>query len=58
MQYLTRWRMQCASRRLDEPGARVGAVAHAVGYESEAAFARAFKKAAGLSPAAWRNRSG
>jgi AraC-like DNA-binding protein len=56
MQYLTRWRMQCAARRLDEPGARVSAVAHAVGYESEAAFCRAFKKVAGLSPAAWRSR--
>ena len=56
MQYLTRWRMQCAARRLDEPGARVSAIAHAVGYESEAAFCRAFKKAAGLSPAAWRSR--
>ena len=57
MQYLTRWRMQCAARRLDEPGARVAAIAHAVGYESEAAFCRAFKKAAGLSPAAWRSRA-
>ena len=56
MQYLTRWRMQCAARRLDEPGARVSPIAHAVGYESEAAFCRAFKKAAGLSPAAWRSR--
>jgi AraC-like DNA-binding protein len=56
MQYLTRWRMQCAARRLDEPGARVSTVAHAVGYESEAAFCRAFKRAAGFSPAAWRDR--
>jgi AraC-like DNA-binding protein len=56
MQYLMRWRMQCASRRLDEPGARVSAIAHAVGYESEAAFCRAFKKATGVSPAAWRSR--
>jgi len=29
-------------------------VASAVGYESEAAFSRAFKKATGVSPAAWR----
>jgi AraC-like DNA-binding protein len=56
MQYLTRWRMQCAARRLVEPGARVSAVAHAVGYESEAAFCRAFKKVAGLPPMAWRSR--
>jgi AraC-like DNA-binding protein len=57
MQYLTRWRMQCAALRLDEPGARVGPIAHAVGYGSEAAFCRAFKKAAGQSPAAWRSRA-
>jgi AraC-like DNA-binding protein len=34
--------------------AKIAAVAHAIGYESEAAFSRAFKKAAGVSPAAWR----
>jgi AraC-like DNA-binding protein len=55
MQYLTEWRMQLATRLLAEPGPRkVAAVAEAVGYESEAAFSRAFKKCAGISPAAWR----
>lgn len=53
MQYLALWRMQLASRLLDE-GSRVAAVAAAVGYESEAAFSRAFKKLVGHSPAAWR----
>ena len=35
----------------------VVAVAAAVGYESEAAFSRAFKKCAGMAPAAWRRRT-
>ena len=57
MQYLTQWRMQLASRLLAEPGARkVAAVAEAVGYESEAAFSRAFKKCVGMAPSAWRMR--
>ena len=55
MQYLASWRMQCAAHRLRQPGARVAYVAHAVGYESEAAFCRAFKKATGLPPSQWRS---
>ena len=58
MQYLTLWRMQIAARRLADGATKVAAVAHEVGYESEAAFSRAFKKAAGLAPAAWRRRAG
>lgn len=55
MQYLAQWRMQLATRLLAGPGAsKVAAVAEAVGYASEAAFSRAFKKCVGLSPAAWR----
>ncbi|HVQ75411.1 MAG TPA: AraC family transcriptional regulator [Candidatus Binatia bacterium] len=54
MQYLTRWRMQAAARLLTDGQAKVSAVALAVGYDSEAAFSRAFKKAAGMPPAAWR----
>lgn len=53
MQYLTMWRMQLASKRLID-GAGVADVAGAVGYESEAAFSRAFKKTVGKAPAAWR----
>jgi len=53
MQYLAMWRMQLASRRLAD-GAHVAEVAAAVGYDSEAAFSRAFKKLVGQSPAAWR----
>jgi AraC-like DNA-binding protein len=53
MQYLALWRMQLAARLLVE-GGHVAAVAGAVGYESEAAFSRAFKKLVGQAPATWR----
>ncbi|MDQ2871039.1 MAG: AraC family transcriptional regulator [Acidobacteriota bacterium] len=56
MQYLALWRMQLASRLLAE-GGRVAAVSASAGYESEAAFSRAFKKLMGQSPAAWRRGS-
>ena len=54
IQYLTQWRMQIAAKRLAEPGVKIAAVAHEVGYESEAAFSRAFKKFVGRSPSQWR----
>jgi AraC-like DNA-binding protein len=54
VQYLTNWRMQLASRLLLEGRARVATVAVDVGYDSEAAFARAFKRIVGMPPAAWR----
>jgi len=54
MQYLTQWRMQLAARRLRETQQTVAAIAFDVGYDSEAAFARAFKRLVGLPPAAWR----
>ena len=57
MQYLALWRMQLASRLLVE-GEGVGEVADAVGYESEAAFSRAFKKLVGQAPATWRRATG
>lgn len=53
MQYLALWRMQLASRLLLD-GAPVAGAAAAVGYESEAAFSRAFKKLVGTAPATWR----
>ena len=53
MQYLALWRMQLASRLLAE-GEPVSAAASAVGYESEAAFSRAFKKLVGQAPSVWR----
>ena len=57
MQYLALWRMQLASRLLVD-GGQVAAVAGAVGYESEAAFSRAFKKLVGQAPATWRRVPG
>ena len=56
MQYLALWRMQLASRLLVE-GGQVAAVADAVGYESEAAFSRTFKKVVGRAPATWRREA-
>jgi len=54
MQYLTNWRMQLASNLLRSTNCNVASVALDVGYDSEAAFARAFKRAVGMPPAAWR----
>jgi AraC-like DNA-binding protein len=56
MQYLAGWRMQLATRLLAEHSMKVRAIADSVGYASEAAFSRAFKKHTGLSPQAWRRR--
>ncbi|WP_237213171.1 AraC family transcriptional regulator [Falsiroseomonas oryziterrae] len=54
MHYLGRWRLQLAARLLEQPGTNVAQVAEQVGYESEAAFSRAFKKLIGSPPGAWR----
>jgi AraC-like DNA-binding protein len=54
MQYLTQWRMQLAAGMLRDSDAKVIDVALDVGYENEAAFARAFRRSVGESPAAWR----
>ena len=57
MAYVTRWRMQIARQELQNPARRVPDVAESVGYISEAAFARVFRKEFGLSPAAFRRAS-
>jgi len=54
MQYLAQWRMQLAGGWLRDTNAKVIEVALEVGYENEAAFSRAFKRAVGESPGAWR----
>ncbi len=54
MQYLASWRMQLGAGLLRRGQAKVAAVAQEVGYDSEAAFARAFKRLMGQPPAAWR----
>jgi AraC-like DNA-binding protein len=55
IQYLARWRMQLAASLLAGGAASVAEAARAVGYGSEAAFSRAFKKLIGVPPAAWRD---
>ena len=54
MEYVTRWRMQVAADELRQGGASVAEVADRLGYRSEAAFARAFKRVLGLPPGAVR----
>ncbi|WP_049767515.1 helix-turn-helix transcriptional regulator [Roseiflexus sp. RS-1] len=59
MEYLTRWRMQIASRLLiEDPSLRIGDIAARVGYRSEAAFSKAFKRLMGVAPIAYRSASG
>ncbi|HEX2585059.1 MAG TPA: AraC family transcriptional regulator [Steroidobacteraceae bacterium] len=56
MQYLMNWRMQLASTHLVSGSDSVAVIANRVGYESEAAFSRAFKKSVGVSPGEWRKQ--
>lgn len=56
MHYLARWRMQIAASILSDAGSNIAAIAAHVGYESEAAFSRAFKKLVGVPPSEWRRR--
>ena len=57
MEYLMRWRILLAARQLRESRAPVIQIASEVGYESEAAFNRAFKRELGVPPAAWRRKA-
>lgn len=54
MTYLSRWRMQIAAGMLAGGSFRLARIAEEVGYESEAAFSRAFKRSTGTSPSHWR----
>jgi AraC-like DNA-binding protein len=54
MQYLARWRLQIAAQQLREGEKSLADVAEHVGYDSEAAFNRAFKREFGMPPASWR----
>jgi len=55
MQYLAGWRMHLARSLLRESNIGIAQLAVRVGYESEAAFSRAFRRAVGIPPAAWRD---
>jgi AraC-like DNA-binding protein len=57
MGYLTRWRLQLAARLLRTDSSSVGEVAVKVGYDSQAAFNRAFKRQFGVPPARYRKAS-
>lgn len=57
MTYLYNWRMQLAAGMLTAGQATIANTASQVGYGSEAAFSRAFKRCTGISPGAWRHRA-
>jgi len=57
MHYLAKWRIQTASELLSSGHANHASIAAEVGYESEAAFSRAFKNMMGVRPSEWRRRS-
>ncbi|MGB8434105.1 MAG: AraC family transcriptional regulator [Burkholderiales bacterium] len=57
MQYLTRWRLTVAAQRLRAEHASLASIAAECGYDSEAAFNRAFKRELGTTPAAWRRNT-
>ena len=55
MEYVTSWRMQLAADRMRNGNENFAAIGAAVGYESEAAFHRAFKRVTGVTPGRWRD---
>lgn len=55
MEYVTGWRMQIAAERLRASTASLAAIAADIGYESEAAFNRAFKRVTGTTPGRFRD---
>jgi len=56
--YLTSWRMQVAADRLRHGKDGIARIAADIGYESEPAFARAFKRVTGMTPGRWRDGGG
>ncbi|HUR40300.1 MAG TPA: AraC family transcriptional regulator [Verrucomicrobiae bacterium] len=58
IQYLTEWRVTEAKRLLADRRQSVAAVAEQLGYQSEAAFRRAFKRVEGVGPGQVRKREG
>jgi AraC-like DNA-binding protein len=58
IEYVTGWRMQLAAERIRNSKDSLAAIAADVGYESEAAFNRAFKRVTGVTPGRWRDDAG
>jgi len=56
--YLTSWRMETAKTRLRETGLSIAQIGYSVGYQSDQAFSRAFKREIGTSPSSWREQQG
>ena len=56
MAYLTRWRLELAAKTLQSSEDSVAKIAGAVGYSSEAAFNRAFKREFDCPPAQFRRK--
>ncbi len=54
--YVTRWRMEVAARLLRESDQRVYTIAEKVGYESDTAFSKAFRRIYGLAPGGYRSQ--
>lgn len=54
IQYLTQWRMLLATRLLSEGNAPLGRIAEEIGYQTDTAFSRAFRREFGVPPARWR----
>jgi len=55
IRYLTQWRLSLAKEKLRSGKGNIAQIAHAVGYDSEVAFNRAFKREFGQPPARWRD---
>jgi len=58
MQYLTQWRMMLAANLLSRSNAPLARIAEDVGYQTDTAFSRAFRREYGAPPAAWRREQG
>jgi AraC-like DNA-binding protein len=58
MTYLTRWRLALAAQALRAGDDAISRIAERSGYDSEAAFNRAFKREFGAPPAAWKKHMG
>jgi AraC-like DNA-binding protein len=54
MQYLTQWRMLLAANLLTRSNAPLARIAEDVGYQTDTAFSRAFRREFGSPPATWR----